>query len=161
MSDEDRRKAMQEIIGQAAEGVPSAMQKEEAFYTILAAAVVADHEVQEVETEEREALVHRSRLLQKLRKEKPTELEKMRQQVNARLENMDRLASYVRDAADSLKDDQEMAYSVFAHAADIVFADSKFVAKEGEFLMQLAEGLRLSTDDMRQIMQFITKKNKH
>lgn len=161
MTEEERIKDLERLITDAAKDMPKAMPKEEAFYTILAASVVADHEVLDVETEEREALVHRSRLLQTMRKERPTDLEKMRQQVNARLEKMDRLPDFVKDAAESLRGEPEMAYSVFAHAADIVFADSKFVAKEMDFLFQLAKGLALSNEDVGKIMDFIKRKNKH
>lgn len=155
----DSRQRYADIVRRATETVPASMSEEEAFYTILAASVVADQEELAVETEEREALVHRSKTLQKMREERPAELNSLKQRIHEKLQDFSRLNSLVVDAARTFRDSPEKAYAVFAHAADIVFADSRFVEKEREFLITLASGLEIDPRHMEEILVFIGKKN--
>jgi hypothetical protein len=146
----------------AFDGLSGASSNAEAIYTILAAAVIADGEVLKVEEEERDALVHRIKTLSEMREKESSTLQSIRRNVDEKLTKGDRVDALVADAAATIaadKDGAAMAWSVFAHAADIVFADSRVVVREQEFLARLAENLKLPVEEAGKILDFLRKKN--
>jgi len=157
MSDYDSLKSHFENLG-------GAMHHTEAFYTILAAAVAADGETHPTEVDERDALVHRVKTLSVLRDADPSQLANIRRRADDRIANAKSLDDIVTDAASTIANDPKnkdggMAWSVYAHAGDIIFADSKVVQREIEFLIRLAEHLKLPPSEAGAILDFLKKKN--
>lgn len=158
MSDYDSLKSHFENLG-------GAMHHTEAFYTILAAAVAADGETHPTEVDERDALVHRVKTLSELRAADPGQLDAIRRRADDRVAAAkSNLNDIVADAAGTIANDPlnksgGMAWSVYAHAGDIVFADSKVVQREIDFLIRLAEQLKLPASEAGAILEFLKKKN--
>lgn len=132
------------------------LQKEQAFYGILACAILADDMEHENEAEELNALVHRTPTLHAV---KPKDYKAMQAMVKPFLTTANTRANLLANSCASLP--QEMRRSVYAHACDIIFADAVVVPLEIQFLKRLAEALAIEPDDARRTIEFIQIKNEY
>jgi len=126
--------------------------KEDAFYGILFAAAVADGEISASENEEVIALAHRTKTLKGVSQ---GDLQAMHSRVEEQFRRD--FAAALNDACNSIP--VEVCDSIFAHAADIIFADGKVVTKEAEFLKNLAEKLKLNEAATEKTIDVLRKKN--
>lgn len=124
----------------------------EAFLAILFVAVTCDGEVAAIEHETLLALAHRSRALKTL---SAAQLGQLNVQI---LERMRRGEKVLIDACAVLP--KEMGLPVFAHAFDLVLADSELNEDEADFLNSLILGLDLHRDDINPIVEVIALKNR-
>lgn len=131
------------------------MSPAEAIYALLAAAAAVDGKISAEESEELTALCHRSRTLAKLA---PAKLEAMRAAIAPRLEP-GKLGALIDHAAKSLP--QKMRRSVFAHCADIIFADRSVMKSERDFLTRLIALLGLPAAEAEEMLRAIRAKNMH
>ncbi len=129
-----------------------AMAKEDAFYAILYASAMADGVLAAQESEEVIALAHRTKTLQGLSNVDLNLLHgRIEEQFKAGFDTA------LEDACASIP--VEVAESIFAHAADIVFADGKVVSREVEYLQKLAEKLRIDQAFAAKVMDVLRIKN--
>jgi len=142
----------------------SNMTKEEAFVTVLAAAVHADNRVRRVEDQELMALLGRTRTLHSTTAEERRRLlddavdaVRDRKRINHVLEN----ACAKLCELEATADHAGICASVFAHACDIVYADLEFHRDEAELLAKLKKKLALDVEQAHLIQKHIVLKNKH
>lgn len=147
--------------------VKGGMEEHEAFYAILASAMMCDGVRDSREDEELKALSHRSVALQKFRQEKPDEFASMTDKVLKKFEGklgaelVKQALSVCTEAAIPIKaKGDEMAFSVFAHAVDIIFADAKVLDQERAFLKHLGAEIGLAPREAVEILRFLNRKNK-
>ncbi len=129
-----------------------AWSKEDAFYGILFAAAMSDGEIAASESEEVIALAHRTKTLKSVSQ---GDLQTMHARVEEQFKRDFQAA--LNDACNSVP--VEVVYALFAHAADIVFADGKVVTREIEFLKSLAEKLKLDEARAQETMRVLQAKN--
>jgi uncharacterized tellurite resistance protein B-like protein len=148
--------------------VKGGMEEHEAFYAILASSMMCDGDRDKREEEELKALSHRSVALQKFRKEKESEFETMTKNVLKKFEGLmgadlaKRAIAVCTEAAIPIRaKGDEMAFSVYSHAVDIIFADGKVLDQERAFLKHLGEEIGLSPRDAVEILRFLNRKNKY
>ncbi|MEQ1818434.1 MAG: hypothetical protein ABL871_07460 [Terricaulis sp.] len=146
-----------------APGFTSNYSKEEAFVTILTAAVHADQQTRRVEEQELLALMGRTRTLHAVNSADRRRLledatdavrDSMRRQhalenACAKLREIDRAGS----------DNEGIRASVYAHACDIVHSDLEFHVKEDAFLKSLAKRLDIGFAIADRIEADIMQKN--
>jgi uncharacterized tellurite resistance protein B-like protein len=128
--------------------------KEDAFYGILFAAAAADGEISASESEEVVALAHRTKTLKSVSQ---GDLQAMHSRVEELFKKD--FDAALNDACNSIP--KEVVDSIFAHAADIVFADGKVVTKEAEFLQKLAQKLTLEQSVTERTIEVLRKKNEY
>lgn len=129
-----------------------AWSKEDAFYGVLFAAAMSDGSVSDSESEEVIALAHRTRTLKGVSQ---ADLQAMHTRVEEQFKRD--FQSALNDACNSVP--SEVAYALFAHAVDIVFADGKVVTREVEFLKSLAEKLKLEESRAQETIRVLQAKN--
>ncbi len=157
---------MSGFLGDAFKGVSGGMKEGEAFLTILIGAVMADGQITEEEDRELEALVIRSKTLREFKKSDSDGFSRVRSETPQKMRVHDDLLRLVEEAASSLvtrSDGKEkpIARSVFMHAADIIFADSKIPEREQIYLEKLAVKLKLDQNEALSIVNFIREKNEY
>jgi tellurite resistance protein len=134
------------------------MTKEEAFYALLAAAMLIDEEEHAQEAEELTALVHRTRTLSAVSRSDMTAIEG---KIRPRLAK-DKIKDLVADACSSLKQEKpEVALAIFGHACDIIFADRVVKNQEKAFLKDLIGHLGISEAEAETMLKAIRAKNEH
>ena len=135
--------------------------KEEAFYTLLWCAVLIDGEQDEEEVRELQAIVGRSKSFKEMKAKRASEYDAMianAQPVSGDREKLDELTE---DACTTLREDPEIAQSVFTHCCDLVFADGRVKNAEINYLKELHIKLLIPEDLYRDIVEVITLKNKY
>lgn len=141
-------------------GSQSQMTEPEAILTILLAAAFADADIALDELLEVSlgAIISKSRALDRLRRDRPDEFERMNLSIRAKFTSAGRdrnkFMQLVEQAAAIIKDSAELAYSVFAQATDIVFANGEVTQFEVAFLTTLAQNLDLPPTTAREIVDF-------
>jgi uncharacterized tellurite resistance protein B-like protein len=129
--------------------------KHDAFYALLAAAVMIDGKSSKEELAELNALTGRTKTLSKL---PPAKMEEIRKRIRPRLDG-DKIHMLIDQACDSLGKD--WGASVYAHAADIVFADRRIPPSEQQFLVLVAEKLKVPPPLAEKILLKLRIKNEH
>jgi hypothetical protein len=121
--------------------------KEEAFITILAAAVHADEQTRRVEEQEMLALMGRTRSLNAMDSaERRRLLEEATDRVRhptRRLHALENACAKLREIDVAGSDNEGIKASVYAHACDIVHSDLELHLKEDKFLEELRKWLDL------------------
>ncbi len=142
----------------------------EAFYAIMAAAVFADGIRDDRETEELRALSHRTVTLTDFARKEPTKFSELEKSTLARFEGQQgpdlarKALELAKDACATIRQSKEagsLAYSAYAHAVDIVLADSRVKDLEMKFLNVVAKELQIPRRDAAEILTVLGKKNKH
>jgi len=133
-----------------APGFTSNFTKEEAFVTILTAAVHADQQMRRVEEQELLALVGRTRTLHGAG---PEERKRLIEEAADAVRDPMRFQHAIENACAKLReidvagsDNEGIRASAFAHACDIVHADLVFHEKELNFLKHLRAKLGLDAN---------------
>lgn len=137
--------------------------KEEAFITILTAAVHADEQTRRVEEQELLALLGRTRTLHAVssaeRRRMLEEATDMVRHPTRRLHALENACAKLREIDIVGSENQGIKASVFAHACDIVHSDLEFHIKEDDFLKYLSKWLDLGFDTADRIEADIMLKN--
>lgn len=134
------------------------MTKEEAFYALLAAAMMIDQEENAQEAEELLALANRTRTLSALSK---ADLVAIEGKVRSRL-TKDKIQDLIVDACASLKQEKpDVGLALFGHCCDIVFADKVVKNQEKVFLKDLVTHLNINDTEAEMMLKAIRAKNEH
>lgn len=146
-----------------APGFNSNFSKEEAFVTILTAAVHADQNMRRVEEQELLALVGRTRTLHATGHE---ERKRLMEDAAEALRDPMRFQHTVENACAKLReidveksDSEGICASAYAHACDIVHADLEVHTKEVQFLQYLRKKLLINDDLADRIQNDLILKN--
>jgi uncharacterized tellurite resistance protein B-like protein len=131
------------------------MNRQTAFFALLAAAVAVDGRASPEESEEFTALSHRTKTLSKLDADT---LERIKSAVAPRLDR-GKLPALIDHAAKSLP--RKMRLSAFGHACDIIFADRVVLQSERDYLKRLVEALSIAQDEAESMLRAIRAKNLH
>lgn len=144
--------------------VKGGMTEHEAFYAILASAVMADGRLDRREEEELSALSHRSVALSELYQKSPDKFASMAQNVMVKLrapgDAVAKALDVSAEAALQIARNPDMAFSAYAHAVDIIFADAAVNDIERRFLKHLAEKLSLNPSEAVEVLRMLNRKNK-
>ncbi len=145
-------------------GDAPAVSEEEAFLTVLMGAARADDVVSPEEAQELSALALRTRTLSKLTMARIAELQK---HIDDKF-NREGLEQVLGAACSSILSSSEQpefirhrSESVFAHAADLVFADRTVTLSEQAYIEQLARRLKLDPERAKSIVTLIEVKNSY
>jgi len=134
------------------------MSKEEAYFALLAAAMMIDQEENPQEAEELAALANRTRTLSALSKGDIVAIEG---KIRPRL-TKDKIQDLIVDACSSLKQEKpDVSLAIFGHCCDIVFADKVVKNQEKVFLKELVTQLNLNDGDAEMMLKAIRAKNEH
>ncbi|MFN7179060.1 TerB family tellurite resistance protein [Hyphomonas sp.] len=134
------------------------MTKEEAFYALLAAAMLIDGEADEREEQELAALAQRTRTLSAL---KPGDLQKLKEKIDPRLQKGS-IDSLIADACASLRSESPaVGLAIFGHCCDIVLADRIVRNEEKIYLKTLIEKLSIDQKEAESMLHAIRAKNEH
>lgn len=125
---------------------------EEAYMCVLLDAVWADDDAAPEEKAYLAALVKRC---QTLRGKGANELARLNMTVMEKRQNQ---PNYLANACEALPSD--IHKTLFAHAIDIVMADGRLHPAEESFLEDLMERMRISSDDVKKIMDVMLDKNR-
>jgi uncharacterized membrane protein YebE (DUF533 family) len=138
--------------------------EEEAFLTILIGAARADDVVSPEEAQELSALALRTRTLSKLTLARIAELQKHIETKISR-EGLDEALSGACASLLQSSEQRELvrykAESVFAHAADLIFADRTVTLSEQAYIEQLAHRLKLEPERAKGIVAIMEIKNSY
>lgn len=134
------------------------MSKEEAYYALLASAMMIDQEENAQEAEELAALASRTRTLSTLSK---TDLVAIEGKVRPRLAK-DKIQDLIVDACSSLKQEKpDVGLAIFGHCCDIIFADKVVKNQEKVFLKELVTHLNINDAEAEMMLKAIRAKNEH
>jgi uncharacterized membrane protein YebE (DUF533 family) len=146
-----------------APGFTSNFTKEEAFVTILTAAVHADRRIRRVEEQELFALIGRTRTLHAANGE---ERKRLMEEASDAVRDPMRFQHAVENACAKLReidvagsDNEGICASVFAHACDIIHSDLVYDEKEKTFLRYLRSKLGIDPNLATRIEQDLELKN--
>lgn len=146
-----------------APGFTSSFSKEQAFVTILAAAVHADEQRRRVEEQELKALLGRTRTLHPV---KSPDRQKLLDEATDAVRDTGRRKHALENACAKLreidqpgKENEGICASAYAHACDIIHSDLDFPDKEAKFLQLLRRQLDLSFATAERIEADIKLKN--
>lgn len=140
------------------DNIMGGMSKEEAFYALLAAAVMVDEEEHAQEAQELAALAARTRTLSVLSQ---SDIAAIREKIAPRLAK-DKIKDLIVDACSSLKQEKpDVGLAIFAHACDIIFADKVVKNQEKVFLKELVGHLGIAEADAEMMLKAIRAKNEH
>lgn len=126
-------------------------------FIIMLAAAFADRKLAVEEDVEIRAIMARARSTQELSEEARARLwdEAMAER------KAGRWSAYVDQAITYFPTDPLMAHSIYAHCADIAYADRTLKASEMRFLRRLAKQLAIPSADRARINAVMEAKNRH
>lgn len=133
------------------------LNRPQALFALMVSAMHVDGTVAEAEQIEVDALLGRSRSLRKL---KPAQVKLVQRKIQNRLTG-DRLYRLISQACHVLKKDRHWAHSAFAHAVDIIFADSRVLPSEQDFLTTIGHQLEIDFDIATRTLEMLKIKNEH
>jgi uncharacterized tellurite resistance protein B-like protein len=155
-----------DLLDDELSAVKSGLTNHEAFYAVMVAAMMSDGDRDDREREALDALAHRTVALQDMYIKERDKFNKMTLEIEGKFKSLNgdalsrQALEVASEAATVLADNPDMAYSAYAHAVDVVFADAVVRPMEKKFLKVLAEKLNLPPSDALEVLKFLNRKNK-